>query len=191
MTTTAACREGFTSADLEELNLPEGWRAEIIDGELLVSKQPSWQHQQVCLNVALALHSWSSRTGAGRPGFAPGVILADDQDVIPDVVWVSNERLASSLREGHLHEQCPELVVEVLSPGPANRRRDLELKLALYSRRGAHEYWVCDSQAKTVDVFRRVTEGGPLEHVRKLTEQDELTSPLLPDFGVRVSDVFA
>jgi Uma2 family endonuclease len=190
MTSTAAHVQRFTSADLDRLTLPEGWRAEVIDGELLVSKQPSWEHQQVCGQVLAALLVWSTRTGAGRPGFAPGVIFAEDDDVVPDVVWASNERLTSSLRDGRFQEQCPELVVEVLSPGAANRRRDMELKLALYSRHGAKEYWVCDWQAKTVDVFRRLIQDGPLEHVAKLGHDDSLTSTLLPEFRVRVHDLF-
>jgi Uma2 family endonuclease len=189
MSSTTAQR--FTSADLERLTLPEGWRAEVIDGELFVSKQPSWEHQQVCGHVLAALLSWSMSSGAGRPGLAPGVVFAEDDDVAPDVVWASNERLASSLRDGRFQEQCPELIVEVLSPGTANRRRDLEVKLALYSRRGAQEYWVCDWQAKTVDVFRRPDPNGPLEHVAKLVEDDWLSTPLLPDFHVRLNSFFS
>src|SRR5216683_6044466 len=142
MTTTTGQR--FTSADLDRIDVPEGWRAEVIDGELFVSKQPSWDHQQVCVQLVAALLDWSTRTGAGRPGFAPGVIYADDNDVAPDVVWASNERLRSALRNGRFYDQGPELVVEVLSPGAANQRRDREVKLQLYSRRGASEYWLCD-----------------------------------------------
>ena len=66
-----------------------------------------------------------------RPGAAPGLIFADDDDVAPDVVWISRERLAGTLDQtGHLHT-APELVVEVLSPGSVNERRDREVKLKL------------------------------------------------------------
>jgi hypothetical protein len=40
MTTT----DRFTTADLDRLDLPEGWRAEIIDGALYMSKAPGWDH---------------------------------------------------------------------------------------------------------------------------------------------------
>src|SRR4051812_5027954 len=121
----------WTSADLE--NLPQnGNRYEIIDGELIVSKQPHYYHQRVCGNAFAVLAAWSRETNLGEANFAPGVIFADDDDVAPDVIWISNGRLAAALTaDGKLH-QAPELVIEVLSPGSQNARRDRETKLKLY-----------------------------------------------------------
>jgi len=68
--------------------------------------------------------------------------FSESDNVIPDVVWASNERLERLLDEaGHL-TAAPELVVEVLSPGKKNERRDREAKLKLYSVQGVHEYWI-------------------------------------------------
>ncbi|MBO0783533.1 MAG: Uma2 family endonuclease, partial [Ktedonobacteraceae bacterium] len=122
----------WTSRDLELL--PDNKRYDIVDGELYVSKQPDWQHQFVCVRISMFLQLWSDQTQAGMVNFAPGVIFDDDDDVVPDVVWISRDRLKSALQaDGKLHS-CPELVVEVLSPGPTNERRDREVKLKLYSR---------------------------------------------------------
>jgi len=56
------------------------------------------------------------------------------------VVWVSKERLSQIEDEaGHLTD-APELVIEVLSPGKNNERRDKEAKLKLYSVEGVREY---------------------------------------------------
>ena len=78
----------FSSADLDAF--PEdGKRYEIVDGELYVSKQPHWYHQRVSLVLGSALHLWSKQTGNGQAAIAPGVIFADDDDVAPDLVWVS------------------------------------------------------------------------------------------------------
>lgn len=67
---------------------------------------------------------------------APGLVFAAAADVAPDVVWVSRERLAGMLdRAGHL-TKAPELVVEVLSPGKTNERRErgaLKLAATLYA----------------------------------------------------------
>lgn len=63
---------------------------------------------------------------------APAIIFSDADNVIPDVVWASHERLKYLLDEaGHL-TGAPELVVEVLSPGEKNEKRDKETKLKLY-----------------------------------------------------------
>ena len=175
----------YTSADLERLPDDEGIRYEIIDGELHVSKQPSWHHQYATNMIGVALGVWSEATGRGVTLPAPGVIFAADDDVAPDVVWISRERLAV-LQDaaGHLRG-APELVVEVLSPGAANERRDRELKLQLYSRQGVDEYWVIDWRMRTVQVFRREGEG--LRPVARLEGDETLASPLLPGFSCPVS----
>src|SRR3982751_1476339 len=113
----------WTSADLEVLP-DDGKRYEIIDGELYVSTQPHLYHQIVCGDLYAALKAWNRQTKAGLASISPGVIFADDNDVVPDVIWMSQERVATALgANGHLYA-APELVVEVLSPGPTNERRD-------------------------------------------------------------------
>jgi len=189
MTTT----ERFTTADLERLELPEGWRAEVIDGELLVSKAPSWQHQAVVVALVRLLADWADpREGAVNTGI--GVIYADDDNVIPDVVWVSRERLERGFdAAGHMVAVGPDLAVEVVSPGQPNAERDYDKKLALYSRRDAREYWIVDPQTGTVRVHTRP--GGELS--RRLELQAELRGPdawlqseLLEGFAVRLRDLF-
>ena len=119
---------------------------------------------------------------------APGLIFDDDDDVAPDVVWISRERLAKSLQpDGKLHA-APELAIEVLSPGMINERRDREIKLKLYSRRGILEYWVVSWQERHLDVYRR--EDAALKLYSTLYANDLLQSPLLPGFSFQVSQLF-
>ena len=131
----------WTSEDLESLP-DDGTRYEIIDGELFMSKQPHFYHQDVCTRLLFVLENWNRSVNFGRAAGAPGLIFAEDNDVAPDIVCLSNARLAESLQsDGHLHT-APELVIEVLSRGSANERRDRDAKLNLYSRRGVGEYWI-------------------------------------------------
>jgi len=169
--------------------MPEdGKRYEIIDGELYVSKQPHFYHQHVCGVIHSALHVWSKQTGLGITTLAPGLIFAEDDDVAPDVVWVSNDRLAVTLwPDGKLHA-APELVVEVLSPGIPNERRDREAKLKLYSRRGVAEYWIVDWRLREITVYRR--EDAQLKLVATMCEGDTLTSSLLPGFKWPLAQLF-
>ncbi len=177
----------WTSADLDVMP-DDGKRREIIDGELYVSRQPNWYHQVVCCNGWRLLQSWSDETGVGQATIAPGLIFADDDDVAPDVVWISNPRFTKGLdAAGHLRVP-PELVVEILSPGTGNERRDREAKLKLYSRRGVDEYWIIDWQTRSVSVFRRA--GEPLQHAVTLAGSDVLTTPLLPGFAAAVDQFF-
>jgi Uma2 family endonuclease len=171
----------YTSADLELLPNIEGVRYEIIDGELYVSSQPDWHHQYTCNAIGAELRNWDRHAGLGVTLPAPGLVFADDDDVAPDIVWISRERLvAVQDKAGHLRA-APELVVEVLSQGSSNVRRDREIKLALYSRRGVGEYWIADWRGQTVEVYRR--EQAALQLVATLGNEDTLTSPLLPGFA--------
>jgi Uma2 family endonuclease len=178
----------WTSADLELLP-DDGKRYEIIDGELYVSKQPHWYHQLVCSELTIPLGNWSHETGAGLVIGAPGVIFADDDDVAPDLVWISRERFAMALEPDGKFHAAPDIAVEVLSPGSTNERRDREAKLKLYSRRGVREYWIADWQRRQIEVFRREDTG--LELVATLLEGDTLRSTLLPGFALSLSDLFA
>jgi Uma2 family endonuclease len=117
-----------------------------------------------------------------------GVIFAEDQAVIPDLVWVSRERFSRVIgRDGKLH-RSPDLVIEILSPGPQNEERDREVKLKLYSRQGVREYWILDPADETVAIYRRVELA--LQLVATLTASDSLTSPLLPGFSCPVQELF-
>jgi len=83
---------------------------------------------------------------------------------------------------------APELVVEVLSPGTANERRDRKAKLKLYSVRGVSEYWIIDWRTRQLEVYRR--DQAQLQLVATLFEADTLNSPLLPGFVCTVASLF-
>ncbi len=117
------------------------------------------------------------------------IVFPDDDNVIPDLVWISNDRLAGNVDEsGHL-VAAPELVVEVLSAGSDNERRDREVNRKLYTIRGVQEYWVVDWKKQQVEVFRRDSNGLP--PIATLFCQDILTSPLLPNFEQSIEEVFS
>ena len=174
----------YATADLEAMPYDEWHRYEIIDGELHVTPPGSIWHQETLGNVVYALMDWCDDTELGWAVSVVGVILAPDNAVIPDVVWVSRERLKPSLNaDGHF-KVAPELLAEVLAPGEDNQRRDRELKLALYSRFGVREYWLVDWQQKQVHIYRRAESA--LTLTATLVDGDHLESPLLPGFNVPI-----
>jgi len=179
----------FTTADVEALPDPlDDRRYELIDGELWLAKPPHWEHQLTGVTLGAALLDWSLQSGLGVPNAAPGLIFSPEDAVAPDVVWISRARLAQGLDDdGKLHA-APELVVEILSPGATNQRRDREAKLKLYAREGVGEYWIVDWRTRGVDVYRRTDER--LQAAATLTDADTLTSPLLPGFAYPVGDLW-
>jgi Uma2 family endonuclease len=183
----ATVAEKFTSADI--LLLPEdNKRYEIIEGELYVSRAPGYEHQYTCGRLIKFLDNWNDETKLGVVLGAPGLVFAEDDDVIPDVVWVSHANFARSVDSaGHL-TAAPELAIEVLSPGKPNMERDQQAKLRLYSRRGVLEYWIVDWIFRRVEIYRRKL--GRLRHVATLLPEETIHSPLLPDFSCQVKLLF-
>ncbi len=182
-------RVRFTTSDLELLpDRLDDVRYEIIDGELFVSKQPRMEHQLVCSKVNQALANWNDEAGLGATPIAPGLIFSPHDNVAPDVVWISHARMRAYRDEGGHLRGAPELVVEVLSPGAENTRRDLEVKLNLYSIQGVLEYWVLDWGLHTVQVFRR--QDAQLHLAATLGDGDTLTSLLLPGFACAVESLW-
>ena len=179
----------WTSRDLEALPENEWVHYEIIDGELFLARSPHRRHQQISGKIFRQLDAWSESSNLGEAIIMPGLIFSDADNVSPDVVWVSTDRLAEIEDEfGHL-TGAPELVVEVISPGSQNQRRDREVKLKLYSIQGVREYWIADRSTRQVEIYRR--ENGQLRLTTTLLPEDEITSPLLPGFSCAIATFFS
>ena len=112
------------------------------------------------------------------------VILSDENVVQPDILFVRKERSAI-IGEANL-KAAPDLVIEILSPD--TRSKDLELKRKTYAQFGIQEYWVIDPDAETAEVLVWTETG----YVTAGTygKSDSLSSPLLPDLNVPLSEVF-
>ena len=179
----------FTSKDLDWLPTIEGVHFEIIDGVLFGWMHPRWQHQYAIGSVVAALSRWNDETGIGIAVSRPGLVFSEDNDVIPDAVWISCTRLAAIVNEaGHL-TAAPDLVVEVLSPGREHERRDREIKRALYALQGVQEYWIVDWEGQAVEVYRRA--GDDLMRVSILSGDDAITTPMLPGFACPIGRLWA
>jgi Uma2 family endonuclease len=125
----------FTRADLDAMP-DDGNRYELIDGALIVTPAPSWQHQAAVVDLTVRLNSLCPPEL--RVFVAPlDVAYADDTVMQPDVLVVRRSDLGERNLEGH-----PVLAVEVLSPG--TRHLDLAFKRARYEAAGCQSYWVVD-----------------------------------------------
>ncbi|MFP4134353.1 MAG: Uma2 family endonuclease [Halothece sp.] len=178
----------WTIHDLDALPENEELCREIIDGELFVTRAPHWKHQEIILAIGGALYQWSKQAKAGIVASSPGIISSQENSVIPDLVWVSNQRLSEIEDEAGHFTGFPELVVEVLSPGEKNIYRDKQAKLKLYSQGGVQEYWIVDRFTQQVEVYRQDNEQLTLKST--LTTSDSLTSPLFAEFRLMIKEIF-
>ncbi len=164
-------------------SLPEGTRAELIDGQLWNLASPSRVHQEIVseLHVCLKNHI-TSHKGACKVYPAPFAVnlFADESTFVePDLsVICDRSKLSDRGCEG-----APDLVVEVVSP--SNPGMDYVSKLNLYHEAGVREYWICDPQRRQVLCY-------DFDSERLLTTYDfcePVTSVLLPGLEVNFARI--
>ena len=131
--------------------LPEGMRAELIDGELWDLASPSRKHQEIVHELDRSLGNFiASKGGSCKVYPAPFAVnlFADDTTFVePDIsVVCDRDKLSDRGCEG-----APDMVVEVVSP--SNPRMDYVSKLSLYQEAGVREYWICDPERERVLVY--------------------------------------
>lgn len=177
----------FTYEDLQYFP-DDGKRREIIDGELYVTPSPNTKHQIVSMNLSWRLSAYLKEHPLGMIFAAPLDTVLSDFDVVePDLLYISRER-KDVLTDKNV-QGAPDLVIEILSP--STRRTDEMVKRRLYDRFAVREYWVVDPDLDSIKIYRRI--GEALARVAELSVEngDTLTTPLLPDFDVTLSDVFS
>lgn len=175
-----------TVADLECMP-DDGKRYEVIEGEIFVSSAPSLRHQRIVGRVQFRLELYLQEHPIGILVPGPGVIFSDYDGVIPDLVYVRRERW-DAVVTGERFTGAPDLIVEVLSPGSENARRDRVIKSQLYSRFRVPEYWIVDAEARAIEQYRLGEQG--LELAATFTETDVLTSDLFPGLRIPVGPIF-
>ncbi len=166
-------------AELPETNQP----IELWDGELVMSPTPTPNHQRIVLRLTEELNAFVRRDRLGEVFISPlDVILSPHRVIQPDVFFISN---ANKTIVRDRVRGVPDLAVEVISPG--TWRRDRVEKKALYEQVGVAEYWIIDSEARTIEVFA-LTKGSYQLHSR--AEGAELAqSKLLEGFSVAFSQL--
>lgn len=178
----------MTVKDVKALPYDECHRYELIEGELHVSPAPGIPHQLVLNNLQVELTNYlrQNRIGILVPG--PGAELSEYNYVIPDIVFVRKERWPSIVGNDEF-KAATDLVIEIISPGNKNRKRDLQLKHTLYGKYGFQEYWAVECWSRSIIVFR--LNGNTLEEVMTLKEDDTLESPLFPGLSLKLSAIFS
>jgi Uma2 family endonuclease len=176
----------LTVADLD-LMPDDDNRYELFEGEVFVSRAPGLPHQRVLTNLLVLFELHLKKHPLARVWPNPGVIFDNFNAAIPDIVIVSNEHI-EAIASGEKVTGAPDLVIEIVSPGVENERRDRTVKRQAYSKFGVREYWVVDRYQQTIEIYRLAE--GQLMLATTLATNNQLSTPLLPEFTVQVGQIF-
>jgi Uma2 family endonuclease len=135
------------------LALPEGERPlELIDGQAIAKVSPKFFHSRLQKKLLFLLDEWATDNGRVYPEWAIKLNKkGNDWIPVPDLVYVSFNRLSA---DWMLDEACPvapELAIEIVSPGQTFG--DLAEKATDYLQAGLAKVWIVDSKAQTITVF--------------------------------------
>lgn len=131
--------------------LPEGQRAELIDGQMYMMAPPSTIHQRIsgALHTAINQHI-KSQKGSCEVFAAPFAVFLNKDDknyVEPDIsVICDKDKIDDRGCNG-----APDWIIEITSP--SNPQHDYGIKLFKYRTAGVREYWIVNPQKETVTVF--------------------------------------
>lgn len=131
--------------------LPEGQRAELIDGQIYDMAPPNRIHQDICFSLSRKIAEYiESKKGACKVYLAPFAVFLNKDSrnyVEPDIsVICDKDKLDDRGCNG-----APDWVIEIISP--SSRKLDYTTKNALYSEAGVREYWIVDPAKKRITVY--------------------------------------
>ena len=174
-----------TAAELIQMK-DDGWRYELIKGELRRMAPAGMEHGEVGVTFTMRLWNWVSPRGLGRVYPADtGFFLAHEPDTIvaPDASFVRADRLPPPSERRGYSPVVPDLAVEVVSP--SDTQPEVDEKVALYMDAGVPLLWVAYPKRRVVRVHRPDRE--PVE----FGEGDVLDGEdVLPGFRLPVADSF-
>ena len=131
--------------------LPDGKRAELIDGKIYYMAPSGKTHQKISGRLYQTIANYiDSRDGKCEIYAAPFAVFLDDDGinyVEPDISVICDQ---SKLDEKGCHG-APDWIIEIVSPG--SRSRDYMTKLFKYRMAGVREYWIVDSDKHMVTVY--------------------------------------
>lgn len=174
-------KQVYTTNDIYAL--PEGQRAELIDGQMYMMAPPNMMHQRIVMNMAGEMRNHIRRKQGGCEVFpAPFAVFLNKDDknyVEPDISVICDK--------GKLTDQgcngSPDMVIEIASPSTS--AMDYGIKLFKYRTAGVREYWIINPMTKAVNVYDFEYD----KETNQYSFDQKIPSCIFKDFVIRISDL--
>ena len=161
--------------------LPDGERAELIDGKIYNMTPPKRIHQKLVAQLTKLIGNYiEAKDGDCEVYPAPFAVFlnADGKNYVEPDISVICDR--DKLDEYGCHG-APDWVIEVVSP--STQKMDYGIKLFKYRTANVREYWIVNPMTCVVNVF-------DFEHDEKTQQyrfQDDIPVCIYPDLTINVA----
>ncbi|PSB57175.1 Uma2 family endonuclease [Chamaesiphon polymorphus] len=153
---------------------------ELIDSIAVPKMSPKYFHSRSTLALVTILNLWSD--GRGRVGIEWAFDLSDNYTPVPDLLYVSFDRLPASWNENAACPVPPELAIEIISPGQTFGQ--MTQKAGLYLTGNVLRVWIVEPEAKSVTVF--YPDRPPTTYI----SEGIITDELFPGLSVAIDRLF-
>lgn len=164
----------------------DGFRYELVKGELKKMAPASHEHGRVTVNITTPLDQHVRTNDLGTVYAAEtGFKLSSDPDTVraPDVAFVSRQRLEQVGEVAGYWPGAPDLVIEVISP--TDVYTEVEEKVFDWLEAGARMVVVVNPRKRVVTVYRSLSD------IVVLTEDDTLDGgDVVPGWRMPVKNIF-
>lgn len=162
--------------------LPDGERAELIDGQIYYMAPPSRKHQQIAGQLFRKIADYiDNNSGTCQPYIAPFAVFLNEDDknyVEPDISVICDpDKLTDKGCTG-----APDWIIEIVSPG--SRQMDYMTKLFKYRTAGVKEYWIVDPDKGRVSVYSFVR-----NEIDEYSFTDDIPSCTYPGLMINLSSL--
>ncbi|MBC5744659.1 Uma2 family endonuclease [Lachnospiraceae bacterium MD308] len=141
--------EVYTIEDIYAL--PNGERAELIDGKIYYMAPPNTKHQRLVHFFDREIGNYiQSKHGECEVFPAPFAVFLNENDinyVEPDISVICDK---NKISDKGCHG-APDWIIEIVSP--SSKQMDYYKKLFKYRTAGVREYWVVDPEKELVTIY--------------------------------------
>ena len=165
-------------ADLETFPSEDGYRYEIIEGELIVTPAPGRAHGAVATRLSDLIHAALTRTQWSYIGQPINLEIESEETTYhcePDMS-IFDQPVEAIVGDDSIF---PVIVIEIVSPG--NPNNDYVRKVGAYASLGIPEYWIVDPRNRAITFLT----------LEDKTYQQIDRSVRLPDFNLPLEELFA
>lgn len=162
--------------------LPDGKRAELIDGQIYYMAPPSRKHQEISGELFGIIREYiKSKNGSCKPYTAPFAVFLNKNDnnyVEPDISVICDP---NKLNDRGCNG-APDWILEIVSP--SSRRMDYFTKLFKYRISGVREYWIVDPDKNRILVYNFES-----ENTGDYTFSDSIKAGIYDDLYIDFSEI--
>ncbi len=156
---------------------------EFVNGKLEKKEMPTAKHSGIATRLTIEFGIYLKTNQIGRVYGDNTLFQIGENKRIPDVSFVSAEKISADGEPLEIWNFAPDLAIEVISP--SERHNQVEKKIREYFAAGVVQVWKIVPELKILTVYFSATETKILSEIDTITCEE-----ILPGFSLKLSDIF-